>query len=65
MDKPLQQKIDKDLSSAKTSFEVLKSADLQRVSGAGADCTNGTYSVCHIDGTTDGDGDNIMIGGGY
>lgn len=23
----------------------------------GGDCTCGTWSVCHIDGTTDGDGD--------
>lgn len=28
----------------------------------GAECTCGTYSVCHIDGTTDSDDDGTVMG---
>lgn len=42
----------------KLSTRTLDRNDLAQVVGglAAAECTCGTVSVCHIDGTTDGDG---------
>jgi hypothetical protein len=61
VDKGIFQAIERDLSGAVGEIEVLDGHVLGLIAGgddqaeAGGDCTSGTRSVCHVDGTTDDD----------
>jgi len=39
---------------------TLGADELSKVVGGGEECTCGTVSVCHIDGTDDGDGVEVV-----
>ncbi len=63
MDKLIFQEIESDLSGAMGEIEVLDGRALGLIAGGDDEatlegdcgCTSGTRSVCHVDGTTDGD----------